>query len=256
MRARNLKPAFFKNEDLAELPFEYRMLFQGLWCLADREGRLQDRPKRIKADVFPYDDVDIVAGINALAEGGFLTRYAVDGRNYLQISNFVKHQSPHVKEAASTIPAPCEPGAKSPESPFLNPPSPIRNPESPSESQKSAATRRLAFSEWDAAFARRMHDDIVAVVPSAKEPSFDAWANDIRLLREQDSRSETEIESLWAWANADSFWRSVLLSPRKLREKWTQLDAKRGSQSRSRGHPQNGVSAQIGSYLDKYGGRQ
>lgn len=37
-RARNIKPSFFKNEDLADLnPFD-RLLFIGLWCLADREG--------------------------------------------------------------------------------------------------------------------------------------------------------------------------------------------------------------------------
>ena len=106
-------------------------------------------------------------------------------------------------------------------------------PKGSSKSQPESATRRLAFSEWDAAFAQRMHADILAVVPSAKEPSFDAWANDLRLIREQDRRSEAEIEALWSWANSDSFWRSVLLSPRKLREKWTQLEAKRSSQSRA-----------------------
>ena len=47
-RARNIKPAFFKNELLAELDAFDRLLFIGLWCLADREGRTEDRPKRIK----------------------------------------------------------------------------------------------------------------------------------------------------------------------------------------------------------------
>ena len=47
-RARNIKPGFFKNEFLAEMPCEVRLLFIGLWTLADREGRLEDRPKRIK----------------------------------------------------------------------------------------------------------------------------------------------------------------------------------------------------------------
>ena len=38
MRARNLKPGFFKNETLAEIEPLGRLLFQGLWCMADREG--------------------------------------------------------------------------------------------------------------------------------------------------------------------------------------------------------------------------
>src|SRR5262245_4448792 len=58
-RARLLKPGFFTNEDLVELPPAARLLFAGLWTLADREGRLEDRPKRIKLAVLPYDDVDV-----------------------------------------------------------------------------------------------------------------------------------------------------------------------------------------------------
>lgn len=107
-RARNLKPAFFRNEDLAELPFEYRLLFQGLWCLADREGRLEYRPKRIKAEVFPYDDVDVIKGLNELARLGFIELYPSDQIQYIQVVAFLKHQNPHCKESASTIPAPCE----------------------------------------------------------------------------------------------------------------------------------------------------
>ena len=110
-RARNLKPAFFKNEELAELPFEYRLLFQGLWCLADREGRMEDRPKRIKAEVFPYENVDVAVGLAELERSGFIERYAAANTPCIQIVNFAKHQNPHCKESASTIPAPCKSGA-------------------------------------------------------------------------------------------------------------------------------------------------
>jgi hypothetical protein len=108
MRARNLKPGFFRNEDLADLPFEYRLLFQGLWCLADREGRLENRPKRIKGDVFPHDQVDVVSGLIALAEHRFIQLYEVNGTKYIQVLAFNKHQNPHCKEAASMVPAPCK----------------------------------------------------------------------------------------------------------------------------------------------------
>lgn len=110
-RARNLKPKFFKNEDLADLAFEYRLLFQGLWCEADREGRLEDRPKRIKAEVFPYDEVDVEDGLCKLHASGFIDRYEFDGSKYIQVVAFAKHQNPHCKEAASTIPAPCSSSA-------------------------------------------------------------------------------------------------------------------------------------------------
>ena len=110
-RARNLKPGFFKNEELAELPFEFRILFQGLWCLADREGRLEDRPKRIKAEVFPYDNVDVAVGLAELERAGFIARYAADNLPVIQVLAFGKHQNPHCKEAASTLPAQCKHGA-------------------------------------------------------------------------------------------------------------------------------------------------
>lgn len=104
-RARVIKPGFFLNEDLAELPMAARLLFAGLWTLADRAGRLEDRPRKIKAELLPYDDCDVDALLDQLAGRGFIIRYEAGGR-FIQVTNFSKHQSPHIKEAASTIPAP------------------------------------------------------------------------------------------------------------------------------------------------------
>lgn len=105
-RARNIKPGFFKNEVLAEQPAETRLLFVGLWTLADREGRLEDRPKRIRAELFPFDSFDVDSMLDRLQADGFVTRYEADGVQYVQIENFVKHQDPHYKEKASEIPPP------------------------------------------------------------------------------------------------------------------------------------------------------
>ena len=103
-RARNIKPSFFTNEDLVELSFETRLLFIGLWTLADRAGRLEDRPKRIKMAVFPADSVDVERSLADLEEAKFIDRYEAEGKLCIQIINFLKHQNPHIKEAPSTIP--------------------------------------------------------------------------------------------------------------------------------------------------------
>lgn len=67
-RIRSIKPSFFLDEDLAALPFEARLLFAGLWCLADKAGRLEDRPKRIHAMLFPYEPkVDVNGLLDRLA---------------------------------------------------------------------------------------------------------------------------------------------------------------------------------------------
>lgn len=103
-RARNIKPAFFMNEALVELPFEARLLFIGLWTLADREGRLEDRPKRIKMELFPADELDVEGCLTMLAGADLVKRYVVDGVRVIWVRNFKRHQSPHHTEKASVLP--------------------------------------------------------------------------------------------------------------------------------------------------------
>jgi hypothetical protein len=105
-RARNVKPGFFANEKLAELDAWGRLLFIGLWTLADRAGRIEYRPARIKAQLFPFDAVDVAAHVDALAMRGFVTLYDVQGVALLQVDAFEKHQNPHHREPQSTLPAP------------------------------------------------------------------------------------------------------------------------------------------------------
>lgn len=104
MRARSIKPGFFKNENIAECSTFARLLFPGLWMLADREGKLEYRPKRIKAEVFPFDNVDVSALVSELEAHGLVKAYTVDGISYLWIVKFTEHQRPHQNETASTIP--------------------------------------------------------------------------------------------------------------------------------------------------------
>jgi len=103
-RSRNIKPGFYKNEDLAECSLWTRLMFPGLWMLADREGRLEDRPKRIKGELFPYDNLEIEPCLDELEQWGFIERYVADGKKVIVILNFLEHQSPHGKEQDSELP--------------------------------------------------------------------------------------------------------------------------------------------------------
>jgi len=105
-RSRNIKPGFFLNDELAEIEPLGRLLFAGLWTVADREGRLKDSPKKIKACVLPYDNCDVNELINELWQKKFIVRYSADGENYIAILNWKKHQNPHIKEVKSDIPGP------------------------------------------------------------------------------------------------------------------------------------------------------
>jgi hypothetical protein len=121
-RIRTVKPQFFLNEELAELPAMTRLLFIGLWTQADRDGRLLDRPKRLKAEIFPYDNYDIEKGLNQLCDAKFIIRYksninttgsVLDPEQpttelaLIQILTFHKHQKiDKVNEKDGELPAP------------------------------------------------------------------------------------------------------------------------------------------------------
>jgi hypothetical protein len=109
VRQRTVAPGFFSNEDLTALPALHRLAFAGLWCLADRSGRVEDRPRRVRVLLFPYEpmtDEAMESILEDLAGSGFIRRYEVDGSRFLAVENFEKHQHPHPKEKASVIPAP------------------------------------------------------------------------------------------------------------------------------------------------------
>lgn len=121
--------------------------------------------------------------------------------------------------------------------PYNPNPGPSPSPANAGHSASEKPRREWRFSDWDAQFARRMFQDIRRLVPTAKEPTYGAWANELRLMREQDARPPTEIEAVWSWTHADSFWKSNVLSPAKLREKWDQLQAKRATHGKRNERP-------------------
>lgn len=104
-RARNIKPSIFKNEILGVADPLLTILFESLWCLADREGRLEDRPIRIKGETFPYrDGCDVDRMLTELERLGFIVRYQVNEQKLIQVINFTKHQKPHHTEKGSELP--------------------------------------------------------------------------------------------------------------------------------------------------------
>lgn len=106
-RSRNIKPGLFTNELLGTADPYLTILFEGLWCEADREGRLEDRPLKINARIFPYRGFSpkkIEAMLGELTALGFIRRYKVGEVGVIQVVNFVEHQSPHSTEKESKLP--------------------------------------------------------------------------------------------------------------------------------------------------------
>ena len=98
------------DEKIAELSFEARLCFIGLWCMADRKGILEDNPLKIKASIFSGDlsvsnkKVNIVKILKELTLKPFIVRYVSDNRNYIKVISFEKNQSIHNTEKESVLP--------------------------------------------------------------------------------------------------------------------------------------------------------
>lgn len=98
------------------------------------------------------------------------------------------------------------------------------------------------FTDKDMEIAKNIHFHILEVTPKAKEPNFNSWANDVRLMREQDSHTHEEIEKVFIFANKSHFWKTNILSTSKLREKFPTLHAKMISGERNANSQQSGYA--------------
>ncbi len=147
-RMRAIKPGFFTNDALAEIEPLGRLLFAGLWTIADRSGRLEDRPRKIKAELLPYDACNAETLLDDLAARGFIYRYAVNGTRLIQVINWERHQQPHVNERESDYPAPVQ-------APEPHPTSTVQVPEcsdtNPSEQNSNRTELEPELEDEDAA---------------------------------------------------------------------------------------------------------
>ena len=108
-RTRSIKPGFFENEDLPECSALARLLFIALWQLADRDGYLPNRPKRIKGYAFRYENVETEPLLAELEKFGFIeyvTRES-NGSSWIFIPTFTEHQSPHQNEPSKFLSGSC-----------------------------------------------------------------------------------------------------------------------------------------------------
>jgi len=100
MRIRSIKPEFWRSDDIDALSIPDRLLFIGLWSYVDDSGVGVDKEPAIAADLFAGDlardahecSVRVHGGLKHLAAAGLITRYAVNGRRYLHITNWDRHQ--------------------------------------------------------------------------------------------------------------------------------------------------------------------
>jgi hypothetical protein len=91
-RIRTIKPEFWVDEQIVELDYVTRLLFIGLWNFVDDEGYIEYKPKRIKMQVFPADDLELSGALRNLLETRRLTKFDSDQGELVQITNWERHQ--------------------------------------------------------------------------------------------------------------------------------------------------------------------
>jgi hypothetical protein len=104
-RIRTIKPEFFTSEDIVSLTPMARLFYVALWCEADREGRLEWKPRTFKIRYFPADDCDVDALAREVIALGLVKQY---GQGLAYIPSFTKHQFVNNRESASVLPDPKE----------------------------------------------------------------------------------------------------------------------------------------------------
>lgn len=109
-RIRTIKPEFPQSESMGRVSRESRLCFILLFTLADDSGRLRGNSRMLASLLYPYDDdarKHIDSWLNELSKEGCIVKYESDGDQYIELSQWSKHQKID-KPTASKIPPPSE----------------------------------------------------------------------------------------------------------------------------------------------------
>lgn len=97
--------------------------------------------------------------------------------------------------------------------------------ETTTENTQKGKSRKQVYDESSVHFqlANLLYEKIVLDDSSFKKPNMNVWSDHIRLMMERDGRTEEQIKYLIEWSQSNPFWKSNILSTKKLREKATTL---------------------------------
>ena len=107
MPNRILKESICSSDSIDQLSQLAEITFYRLIVNCDDYGRLDARPKMLKAKLFPlkeYSEESIISWIRELEKAKLITLYRVDGKYYLQMNTWEEHQQ--VRNHKSKYPAP------------------------------------------------------------------------------------------------------------------------------------------------------
>lgn len=110
-RIRSIKPEFWVSEQVAECSTNARLTFIGLWNFADDNGVHPAKPKTLKAELYPMDDVtsgQVAEWVEELLRVGLLASFESGGEGYWHITGWSRHQK--IDRPSFKYPAPPKDG--------------------------------------------------------------------------------------------------------------------------------------------------
>ena len=114
-RQRMINPNIWQSEDFSKLSTLAKLVFIGMFSLADDEGKGRAKPVYLKSVIFPYDDgmrlTDIEKALSEIGSNMSVTFYASNGNQYYRMDNWKKWQKVE-KPSESIIPDPDNHGAQ------------------------------------------------------------------------------------------------------------------------------------------------
>lgn len=98
-----------------------------------------------------------------------------------------------------------------------------------SQTAEVSVSKQAKFTDDDYALAAWMDSRAKAITKNEKATNLESWANTIRLMREVDGRSYTEMAKVFDWCNKHHFWYKNILCPEKLRAQWDRVSIESGN---------------------------
>uniref|UniRef100_A0A6H1Z798 Uncharacterized protein n=2 Tax=viral metagenome TaxID=1070528 RepID=A0A6H1Z798_9ZZZZ len=221
---RMLKRAIATSKKMAELETDSaRLLYTWFIPFLDVEGRFYGDPDVIKGSIVPrikdFTAEKVKECLADMQRVGLILWYLVNDDKYLQFTVFEKHQNINRdRESKLVFPAP-EDSCVTPEDVRVTPSNVLLSKDKLSKDKLSK------YKESDFQSASLLKNLILENIPSHKitDKQLESWANETRLMREQDNHTIEEINDLIQWSQKHYFWKANILSMGKLREKWNTL---------------------------------
>lgn len=174
MKIRSIRPEFFADPTMAELTHEARLLYVGLWCYVDDDGRGEWLPKQIDGQIFPLEDVDIHALLEQLVRSERVVRYSDGDRDYFYIPTFTEYQKPNRKYDSKL-------------------PDPAGCTVLPGETSETLTTQRVSTADAHAVAVEGEGEGEVGVVLAPKAARDGVWDAMSEIFGEPTTRSNRSL---------------------------------------------------------------